>query len=154
MTHAELFINVLIGHCIGDYWLQNTWMAKTKSKPGIDGRMACTLHVSLYSWAVCCALCFGVSAMGWWKAVLIYALIFIPHWLIDRYSLAGKWMELKNGVHPWKVWELDAVHHPYVLYEGNVIQKTWDVAFTAFVYIVSDNSLHLLCLWLLILKFL
>jgi hypothetical protein len=152
MNHAILFIWVLLGHCLGDYWFQNDSMARTKSKPGWGGFIACTKHVTIYTLSI-----MAMIGCAFWQTNVphvpwLFLFIFIPHWVIDRYSLAAIWMEWKNGVHPWKVWQSEPPNSLLNLEtEKRLEQNAWNVAFTAFVYIVSDNSLHLLCLWLTIL---
>ncbi len=142
MNYAELFVWVLLGHLVGDYWCQNTWMATNKTKPGYLGTKACFVHAGVYSVCVVLFLKFGIwlqgghwLGIGWW-----FLGIFIPH-LIDRFSLLAYLMQWKNGIHPWKI-----------LKPGDpiTIEKQWEVAFTAPVYIITDNTAHLLMMWLMI----
>lgn len=117
----RLFILALLGHLIGDYLLQSKWMALTKSANGFDGIKACTVHVAVYTAAVC--------AMCWTLSPLFALAVFVPHWVIDRWSLASPWLKMIGGR----------------TFEG--AKDDWDKAFTAIVYTVTDNTMHLLCLW-------
>jgi hypothetical protein len=72
--------------------------------------------------------------------------IAIPHWIIDRWSLATYWLRFKNGYwmkNTWTEAPLCAKPSPKEL-EQNV----WKVAFAAPVYIFNDNTIHWVCLWL------
>lgn len=117
----RLFILALLGHLIGDYLLQTKPMALNKSAKGNLGLIACTTHVAIYTAAVC--------AMCWTLSPLFALAVFVPHWIIDRWSLATPWLRMING----RTFEK--------------AQGQWDVAFTAIVYTVADNTMHLLCLW-------
>jgi len=44
---------MLLGHLVGDYLLQNNWMALGKSKYNGMGWLTCTVHCVLYTLAVC-----------------------------------------------------------------------------------------------------
>ena len=127
---ADLFVSALLGHLIGDYLLQTKHMALNKSAKGWGGIKTCSFHVLIYTLAV--GLMLGEFNIVIWLAV------FIPHWVIDRWSLATVWLKLIKGR------TFEAAHisrDPY---------KEFDVAFTSIVYTVTDNTLHLLSLWLVI----
>lgn len=126
----------MLGHFVGDYLLQNQWMATEKSQPGKRGHIACTVHVLLYTLAVALFTSFNP---------LYLAVISIPHWIIDRWSLAKYLLAWKNGYTMHEVWEeapLCAAPAP-----GKLEQNVWKVAFAAPVYIFNDNTLHWVCLW-------
>lgn len=127
---AELFILALLGHLVGDYLLQTKYMALTKSKSGYRAALTCTYHVALYTIAVC--------AFWWTVNPLVAMLIFVPHWIIDRWSLANHWLRLIGG----RTFE--------GAYTSPRRYRDFDVAFTAIVYTVTDNTMHLICMWLVI----
>jgi Protein of unknown function (DUF3307) len=134
----NLFVNMMLGHFVGDYLLQNQWMAVGKSHPGKRGHIACTVHVTLYTLAV--SLFSGI-----WSLPFL-AVVFVPHWIIDRWSLATYLLKWKNGYTMKQVWEkapLCAAPAP-----DQLEQNVWKVAFAAPVYIANDNTLHFICLWL------
>ena len=60
-------------------------MASTKTKNSKEGYLACLIHSVLYS--------FPFLIIGSWKAVLV---IFITHFLMDKYRLAKYVVQLKN----------------------------------------------------------
>lgn len=128
---AELFILALLGHLVGDYILQSQWMAFTKSKKGVQGILACTIHVLIYTASV--ALFLKTTNL------LILGLIFIPHWIIDRWSLGELWLRLIKGRTYKEILTLEPG-----------LERDFKIAFYAPVYMVVDNTLHILSLWLVI----
>ncbi|MDP3954500.1 MAG: DUF3307 domain-containing protein [bacterium] len=127
---AELFILALLGHLIGDYLFQTKEMALNKSKASWDGFYVCSWHVLIYTTAVCLML--------WTPNIFVWLAVFIPHWIIDRFSFASVWLELIKG----RTFES--------AYLSKDQHREFDVAFTALVYTVVDNTFHLLSLWLVI----
>lgn len=89
-----LELSLIIGfifHLIGDYLLQNDWMARNKTKDSV----AAMLHAAVYS------LLFRLLVPKWyWMA------IFISHFFIDRYRLAEYWIKLVN-------WNWRSKNHGY-----------------------------------------
>ena len=127
---ADLFILALLGHLTGDYLLQSKKMALGKSESGLRGVWWCTAHMILYTAAVCLFL--------WTIHPLIISLVFVPHWIIDRWSLASVWLKLIRG----RTFE--------AAYQSKEKYREFDVAFTCLVYAVADNTMHLITLWLMI----
>jgi len=133
MLKADYFFaNLVIGHLIGDYLLQNKWMAMNKS----GSSWKCAVHCLVYTAAV--------AALTWenlhtWQWVLF---IFATHFPIDRWLLADKWLDLIggrsirdflfNGKRDLPAGSFDPENY-YVVRGG----------FTAFVYAVTDNTMHL-----------
>lgn len=112
-------------HLLGDYFLQNDWMAVNKSKYSLLGYLTCFIHCTLY------AIPFGLYYHNWVLAFLIY----ITHFLVDKFSLAKYWTKLVNC--HWKV-------------EDNTIQEK--LGFSAsrpeylvvWLHIIRDNAVHLM----------
>lgn len=113
------FVKAIIGHMVGDYLLQNQWMATKKSLPGKDGDIACTVHVLLYTLSI--GLCTGL-----WNLMFL-SLVFLPHWIIDRWSLARYWLDFKNRFGTKESW----LGSPFAYLN----------------YAANDNTLHFICLW-------
>jgi Protein of unknown function (DUF3307) len=129
MNFLYYFAAAILGHFVGDYIFQNQWMAIGKSQPGKHGHIACTVHVLLYTLAV-------ALFTGWHPLFLL--MVAVPHWIIDRWSLATYILKWKNGYHPFTgVWTE----------EEKLPLNVWHVAFAAPVYIFNDNTLHWVCLW-------
>lgn len=138
MNHEQLiyavvlFIPAALGHRIGDYLLQSKWMALTKAAPGLRGAWACTVHVMIYTTAVCATLWIARGEIEWW----LWLVIAIPHWTIDRWYLGAQWLKAIRG----RTFEAarDAAEGPL---------RPFEIAFFAVVYAETDETLHLLCLW-------
>ena len=129
---AELFVLALLGHLTGDYLLQSKAMALGKSQKGNRGAGWCAFHVALYTAAV---------ALFWQRYDLVtLALVFVPHYFMDRYSLGSYWLKLIRG----RTFES--------AYSSTAIYREFDIAFTCLVYAVVDNTFHLLSL-LAVIKF-
>lgn len=70
-------------HLIGDYLLQNDWMAQNKTKHWLP----CAVHCILYTIPF-------IIVLGNGYHILI---IFGTHYFIDRYRLAVYWIQLVNS---------------------------------------------------------
>src|SRR5689334_23108045 len=92
----DLFVNLLLGHLVGDFVLQPKSMAVKK---GASNLIAMS-HVSIYTLAVL-LLTIEWNKLSNKSYLLDYyiwtLIIFIPHYIIDRYSLADKWLDFING---------------------------------------------------------
>lgn len=138
---------LLIGHLLGDFVFQNDWMASNKTnphpgpEPGEDGLLrrytaehrawqercaacvrgdiACTVHCLLYTLAVW-------ACSFWWMPVWGPAAVFLAHWPVDRFRLAGWWMRNVSGqsffaskehpLFPWSVVVVDNTFHLLTLF--------------------------------------
>lgn len=118
-------------HLLGDYFLQNDWMALNKSKYTSDGWFACALHCGLY------ALPFGIYYHG---SIPISILIFLTHFLIDKFGLAQYVTRVIN----WN-WDKAA-------YLG--FDKDRPQFLTFWIHIIRDNSMHIACNYFIIKYFL
>lgn len=119
----------LIGHLIGDYLLQNDWMAQGKK----NRHWPCFVHVALYTAAVMLLARWPI-----WAA----AAVFIPHYLIDRWQFVP--------------WYMRTIGQRYFM-RPTVIDRTWQgpclidvslaVGLGPWSIIVVDNVMHLVCLY-------
>lgn len=97
----------IIGHLVGDYLLQNDWMALNKKKDA----------------GICCAHCFTWTASvcffsGWSFHGQIYLLLFCSHYIQDNTNIISRWMDLigqkqfRTGpCAPWSIIVVDNVWH-------------------------------------------
>jgi len=124
----------LLVHLLGDYWLQSDVLALNKHK----NSLCCFVHVIIYT------ACFLILTQNWLALLVIGG----THFLIDRFSLAKYLIWAKNhispcGYAPWRACDLtgyyDSEAYSTSLYERRPI---W---ITVWLYIISDNSLHLAC---------
>ncbi len=119
----NLLIKILFGHLIGDFFFQTQTMADTKYRSGWIGVYWCSIHVLVYTFIVA----ISVSNFS-----LIFLLgVFVPHWIIDRYSLAHKWMILIG--------------------RGDLIKSndSKSSSFGTIIYVVIDQTIHFGCLYAL-----
>ena len=80
---------LLLGHLVGDYLLQNEAQAMNKSKNTLKGWYYATIHCLLYTLAVC---------LFTWKFKLIWIIaVFFSHFFIDKFALAEKYMHFIKG---------------------------------------------------------
>lgn len=142
----DLFVNLLLGHLVGDFVLQPKSMAVKK---GASNLIAMS-HVSIYTLAVL-LLTIEWNKLSNKSYLLDYyiwtLIIFIPHYIIDRYSLADKWLDFINGRSLRDFIENGQRYIPAMHDEQKWNYAVLRGGFTALVYAVTDNTFHLLCLW-------
>lgn len=126
----DIYIRLLLGHLFGDYMFQTKKMALTKSEKGPKGAITCAFHSAVYS--------FTVMAFLWKFSVLIFALVFLSHYPIDRWGLASKWLDFIKG---------RSFIRAYVSKEA---YREIDLSFSCIVYTVVDNTMHFFLLWLMV----
>lgn len=125
----NIFIGILFGLWVGDYWLQPKWMAIMKGQKGWKGFLVCVLHSVIYTLTTCLFL--------WHISPLLFCAIFVSHFFIDRYSLALVWLRLIHGRDFYAEKDID--------YPDNWSRVL--VPFACDVYIQVDNSMHIVLLW-------
>lgn len=125
----DVFAQIVLGHLTADYLLQSKRMALSKSKGGLGGMVYCAVHCVIYAATVCLFLLRFDP--------LFFALIFLSHYPIDRWSLAEKWLRLIKG------------RNFKEAFESKDKYREFDIAFTCIVYAVADNTMHLVLLWLI-----
>jgi hypothetical protein len=86
-----LFAWLCIAHFVGDWVLQNDWMAREKGRHPTGA--ACLLHCLIYTAAVSSFYIAATASAGpsFWRPLLFAAIIFTSHWLIDGLHLAERW---------------------------------------------------------------
>jgi hypothetical protein len=128
----------LLIHIFSDYWFQSDWMALNKSKRTIP----CLVHCIIYT------LPFLILTHN----PLALFLIFATHFIEDRWSLVKYFIWLKNHLNP------QFKYHPYSKCNITGYYDTWypdnkdgrPSFITTWLYIVTDNSYHLLCNFLIL----
>lgn len=107
---ATPLLLAIIGHLVGDYILQNDWMAngkKVRSWP-------CVIHCLLWTFAVC--------VFAEWFAPAVVAWLFLTHFAIDRTQFIAWWMDNKGQAGfrqfagPWSSIVVDNVWHILTLW--------------------------------------
>lgn len=103
----------LIGHLVGDYLLQNDWMALNKKK--LYGGPNCAIHALIWTCAV-------MGFAGWFeytsRCVWVFAILLLTHYWQDRTNIIAWWMDLigqkqfRTGIcAPWSIIVVDNVWH-------------------------------------------
>lgn len=133
----------LIGHLVGDYILQNDWLAIGKKK----STAICAIH----AWIWTCCVC-GFAGWPNWLAPLstshtnwVWTLLFITHLVQDRFNLIPWWMKLIGQNQFMKSDELLRKECPPIeggkpLYFLRIGLGPWSV-------IIVDNIFHILTIW-------
>lgn len=99
----------IVGHLIGDFFIQTDWMATEKKKRS----WPCLVHCFCYTLAV--YLC------TFWPLWTL-PFIFIPHFIIDRTQFIHKWMGMvsqagfRDNFAPWSSAIVDNVWHIITLF--------------------------------------
>ena len=119
------FVDLLFGHLVGDYLLQNNWMALSKNRNAWRN----TVHCIIYTLSI---MLFCRTAD--WRFV---TLVFVSHWIPDYFSIGGIWLKLIRGR------SMVEFMHTVDDSQKNILTG----AFTSIVYVVVDNTIHLLAMW-------
>jgi hypothetical protein len=122
---SEELIAIVFGHFIGDFFLQHRAMADNKFREGYRASAWCSLHVVVYTTTV------AIFASNF--TVIFVLGVALPHWIIDRFSLAHTWMR--------------------IIGRGDLLPNSdpTKAAFGAVIYVVIDQTFHLGSLYILIL---
>lgn len=133
------FEKLVLGHFVGDYLLQNNWIALNKSKKWLP----CLTHILIYTLAICVATW---AFNPWWILVVV-----LSHLPIDRWSLAEKWLKFTKGrtlegfiKSKQTVIKNDQIGGTLVHNEPCTAMDSLQAGFSTFVYIVVDNTFHIL----------
>ncbi len=120
----------LICHLIGDFCLQNDWMASKKRL----NSFRCAVHVAVYT-LVFLAITRSIPAL---------LLIAGTHFLIDRFGLALRWCEFYGVGDRWeRTLDMDTGKLLYFRPADPAWKNFWLV-------VVVDQTLHLLCNYLIL----
>lgn len=87
----SVFDWLLIGHLLGDWVLQNDWMAKHKQSRLVNPAIA--LHCTIYT-AIQWVVLRLVSPASLESVLGFTVFLFLSHWIIDAADLAGRWNRL------------------------------------------------------------
>jgi hypothetical protein len=111
--NTEILCSAIVGHLVGDYLLQNDWMALNKKKPNWLGFEACVIHCWIWASSVC-------VFTGWWG---LWAPLAFTHYLQDRGSIVSWYMReigqrkfAEPPLGPWSVIVVDNVAHILMLW--------------------------------------
>jgi hypothetical protein len=129
---GNLIFRMLLGHLVGDYFLQNNWMAMNKSKHKGLGWFTCFIHCIIYTIAVCT---FMLNFSPVW--ILI---VFLSHFIIDKFGIPDKYLKLIKGrsLEVFLQEEENKIYTPHIGLRAG---------FNTFVYIMVDNGMHIILMY-------
>lgn len=100
----------IIGHMVGDYLLQNDWMAEGKKL----SHYICLLHASIWTW--CVGLMGGIPVHLWF-------ILLFTHFAQDRWGFIGWYMRKfrqvkfsQSPMAPWSIIVVDNAFHLLTIY--------------------------------------
>lgn len=108
------FGTLIMGHLLGDYILQNDWMARNKKNSSVH----CFIHCALYTLAMAAVITMTGSSWPIWA----YTVIFGTHFLQDRTEAVPKLMDwigqkrFKQDLSPWSTIIVDNTIHLFVAF--------------------------------------
>lgn len=130
----DFFVPMLFAHIIGDYFLQNNWIALNKS----SNSLICAIHCFLYTLAVCTFTQFNI----------VWALfIFLSHYVVDRFSLGDVYLGLINGCSISNFIKCGVDAPKTLNKESQENFKILRGGFTSLVYVMVDNGFHLMTMY-------
>jgi hypothetical protein len=107
-TSMTLFDWLLVGHLVGDFLLQNRWMAEKKGSQWLP----LFIHAAVYTWVVYLMSLYagGIS----WRGVVI---IFLAHLILDRREFVAFWMRhvTRADSSTWLAIAVDQAWHIVIL---------------------------------------
>ena len=127
---------LLLGHLFGDYVFQTKWMAFNKKEESLEGTLACFVHCCVYTLFVCTFM--SVVTNVYISTVI---LVFLSHWIIDKYKVVEWWCD-QFKIRTWYS-EVDFDSLPPSK------EEAVHIAFGSLVYVVIDNTFHILLLLLI-----
>jgi hypothetical protein len=122
---------MLLGHLVGDYLLQNDWMAMNKSKNTWIGWFAALAHCIIYTATVC-------AFMQNFDSLWIVA-VFLSHFFIDKFAFG--WWYLKH------IKNMDTHKYFDYLKDSSSKAEAIQAGFMSVIYTVTDNTMHLVLMW-------
>jgi hypothetical protein len=114
-----MIADLLMGHLVGDYLLQDDWQAQNKKKPSPLGDIACAVHSIIYTLCVWAFTWLGGNLWPAWALAIIY----VTHFCLDRWKFMPWWFKMANKpifgappMAPWSYIVVDNIFHILVLY--------------------------------------
>lgn len=109
--NGTVLLLAIIGHLVGDYLLQNDWMALNKKRKDDVGLLSCAVHCVIWASAVS-------FAAGWWHSFWVWPVLYLTHLAQDHTNVVAWWMDrigqkqFRTGpCAPWSIIVVDNVWH-------------------------------------------
>lgn len=131
---------MLLGHLVGDYLLQTNFLALNKAKYTLTGWIAALVHCIIYTAAVC-----AIMGIFDWKWQLV---VFLTHFPIDKFSLGELYMDKVKGYGLKKFINDVNNAEPHKYINSTLGNNMLLGGFTAVVYAITDNTMHLLLMYI------
>lgn len=130
---------LLFGHLVGEYLLQNRWMTYHKKAFNLP----CLAHCTVYTMSVSLFLtaCPEIGTIP----VLMVLFIFISHWIISRYELLDWWFNVLD-INSWN--SIDAG-----IEDNATIHHSISISLGTVKYMIANDTLQLLLLWIVLIYF-
>lgn len=142
MTGDFLF-RMLLGHLIGDYWLQKMWMALNKR----DSFDAVLSHCFIYTFCIILFLYLELSKLGVIKNIIITFLIFFSHWIFDGTELLERILNFFEARTYKRTEEyIDSLNEYSEMFE---IRKHYARVYNGLTHAIADNTGHLLLMYII-----
>ena len=133
---GDFIFRLILGHLVGDYVLQNHWMALNKKEEWLP----CIVHCLVYTGAVCLFTAPELFAWKWHIFVPAIVLIFLSHFVLDRTNIIDKYLDLIGG-RSWGRSE-DIDNRQYSNFMTSVV-----ASYTSIVQTGVDNTVHLILMY-------
>jgi hypothetical protein len=123
----------LLLHLLGDFIIQNDWMALNKKKKSWIGELACHVHCITY------ALPFLFIA-----SPLSVLIIYITHYLIDRTNVIMYFLAFRNNTKK-EIWKKSSYGRKYMIYDISNFgfNKIRPFAISIWLFFIVDNCFHI-----------
>lgn len=153
---ADFLFRLLLGHFVGDYLLQNNFLALNKKKDIAVAGIHCliwTISVFIFILPELTHWVDGYVIIpshpqpvhdAFFRFYIIAFLLFISHFIFDATDLLERYFQLIRG-RSYKIAK-EYIERKDVTDE----QRGYMLAYTALVQTVADNTLHLLCIYAII----
>lgn len=128
----DFFSMLILGHLTGDFLLQNKWMAMNKQ----GSTWKCGVHCLIYTLSVVSFTWVYIKNI-WWVPI-----VFLSHFIVDRWALADKWLELIDSRSLKDFIRFGKCYIPMEFDRENY--HALRAGFTALVYTIADNTIHIL----------
>jgi hypothetical protein len=164
---TEVIFIMIMGHLLGDYLFQNNWMALGKKK----SIYICSVHCIIYAICILAGCSFIMNyPILYLPHFYIFILVALSHFLFDYTELINKYLKLIKG-RSWEsaIEKFDAPKVTFTIKDARLIRQGMEISgvnlnlklenyvylsYTILVQTVIDNSLHLLCNYIILKIFL
>lgn len=135
---------VLMGHFLGDFFLQSDWMALNKKikKKNLEGTLIpLMVHCLIYTATIYLCIIYFLLPLEWFFHPLTFIVIFASHVILDGTYIIDHWFYLMKG----RSWRL-AEEKGLITNEYNPLSSIY-FSYTALVQVAADNAAHFIMMF-------